>query len=196
MHPLLDRCSNFKAISFAPGPMCSFAPFAVDVVALLPTYTWPKPPFPSFLSTMYTGEPPTCVCFTLKRSLRSDSLVACPSTRLKCGAFSSKHRRHLRKRIIRERETKQNFEISANETHLLWNWRGGTVFVRFRVFAIVRRFFDHLFSRIQTTCFDAIDDSLRVGKKVKRKSRFRKETLKRQAMREKCRSVYSHARGV
>ena len=62
MHPLLDRCSNFKAISFAPGPMCSFAPFAVDVVALLPTYTWPKPPFPSFLSTMYVGDPPTCVC--------------------------------------------------------------------------------------------------------------------------------------
>jgi hypothetical protein len=46
----------------------------------------------------------------------------------------------------RERnETKQNVEI-AKEAHLLWNWRGGTVFVRFRVFAIVRRFFDHLFS--------------------------------------------------
>lgn len=62
MHPLLDRCSNFKAISFAPGPMWSFAPFAVDVVARRPTYTCPNPPFPSFLSTMYVGDPPTCVC--------------------------------------------------------------------------------------------------------------------------------------
>jgi|TARA_B110000305_G_scaffold65655_1_gene73407 hypothetical protein len=54
-----------------------------------------------------------------------------------------------------ERETKQNFE-SAKEAYLLWNWRGGTVFVRFRVFAIVRRFFDHLFS--YSNVFDLIDD--------------------------------------
>ena len=42
--------------------MWSFAPFAVDVVARRPTYTCPNPPFPSFLSTMYVGDPPTCVC--------------------------------------------------------------------------------------------------------------------------------------
>ena len=75
---------------------------------------------------------------------------------LKCGALSSKHRRLSRKKENqRERETKQNFE-SAKEAYLLWNWRGGTVFVRFRVFAIVRRFFDHLFS--YSNVFDLIDD--------------------------------------
>ena len=147
MHPLLDRCSNFKAISFAPGPMCSFAPFAVDVVALLPTYTWPKPPFPSFLSTMYTGEPPTCVCFTFREKFK---IRFSRRARVRRRAESAvRFHRNIaaicERKSERERETKQNFE-NAKEAHLLWNWRGGTVFVRFRVFAIVRRFFDHLFS--------------------------------------------------
>ena len=42
---------------FAFGPS-----LAVVGDARLPTYTCPKPPLPSFRSTMYTGEPPTWHC--------------------------------------------------------------------------------------------------------------------------------------
>ena len=132
MHPLLDRCSNFKGISFAPGPMCSFAPFAVDVVALLPTYTCPKPPFPSFLSTMYTGEPPTCVCvlslLEKKKNKRLD--------------FVFPARRDQIQTERRRRRLKRN-EHKHKQTNLFWNRRGGAVLVRLRVFAIVRRIFRH-----------------------------------------------------
>ena len=142
MHPLLDRCSNFKAISFAPGPMCSFAPFAVDVVALRPTYTCPNPPFPSFLSTMYTGEPPTCVCVLLllkKKKKRSEREVVFPATR--SDTFKRK-----------EEEEEDYEETNTEQTNLLWNRRGGAVLVRLRVFAIVRRIFRHFMLFVVYMC--------------------------------------------
>ena len=40
--------------------------FSLVGCARRPRYTWPKPPLPSFLSTMYSGLPPTCTCITAK----------------------------------------------------------------------------------------------------------------------------------
>jgi hypothetical protein len=114
--------------------MCSFAPFAVDVVALRPTYTCPKPPFPSFLSTMYTGEPPTCVCvLSLQKKKKEDKVRESLFSRRRDQIQTERRRRRLRRRN----------EYKHKQTNLLWNRRGGAVLVRLRVFAIVRRIFRH-----------------------------------------------------
>mmetsp|Transcript_36797 Transcript_36797/g.94102 ORF Transcript_36797/g.94102 Transcript_36797/m.94102 type:complete len:206 (-) Transcript_36797:888-1505(-) len=58
LHPLLLRCSNLSATNSAP-PVSSLLWLLAVVSALRPTYTWPKPPFPSCRSTMYSGLPST-----------------------------------------------------------------------------------------------------------------------------------------
>lgn len=55
-------CTNVQEMharmtSKASGPEQPLPP-----VTLLPTYTCPKPPFPSFRSNLYKGELPNCIC--------------------------------------------------------------------------------------------------------------------------------------
>mmetsp|Transcript_37605 Transcript_37605/g.95050 ORF Transcript_37605/g.95050 Transcript_37605/m.95050 type:complete len:243 (-) Transcript_37605:244-972(-) len=73
LHPLLLRCSNLSATNSAP-PVSSLLWLLAVVSALRPTYTWPKPPFPSLPSTVYSGELANLTFFGTGVVLASSSL--------------------------------------------------------------------------------------------------------------------------